>query len=132
MLYVDHEFEGMIDNGKTYKFTPGSYWLKVDNDRRVIAEETRTGDTTIVGYVNFVSFLRDDPKRTVEFFTVHKKNPIWFAVGLLLVFTAGAVTGCSMQINQCNNCIQQNTQQNNPPQGGGGGQQGGGSGGGGG
>ncbi|MEM4382223.1 MAG: hypothetical protein QXX19_08350, partial [Candidatus Caldarchaeum sp.] len=38
MLYVDHEFEGMIDKG-TYKLAPGYYWLKVDNDRRVLAED---------------------------------------------------------------------------------------------
>ena len=128
MLYVDHEFVEMIDKG-TYKLAPGYYWLKVDNDRRVIAEDN-AGNSTHIGYADFGGFTPIQPQRTVRYFLVAKENPPWFALGLLLIFTAGAVTGC--QINVCQQGAQcNNTQQNNPPQGGGSGQGGGGGGGGG-
>ncbi len=114
MLYVDHRVELALDGGETIKLDPGSYYLKVNNNLQVIAEDSE-GKGTRIGTISFGRFLRSKPQRTVQYFIAGKENPIWFAVGLLLVFTAGAVTGCTMQVNTCNNCIQQNTQQNNPP-----------------
>lgn len=66
VLYVDHEFEGMIDRG-AYTLAPGYYWLKVDNDRRVIAEDSG-GDSAIVGYASFGGFTAIQPRRAVRYF----------------------------------------------------------------
>jgi hypothetical protein len=118
MLYVDHRIELALDGGGTVKLNPGSYYLKVSNDLQVIAEDSE-GNGTKIGTISFGRFLQRKPQRTVQYFIVGKENPVWFAVGILLIFTAGAVAGCTLQVNTCNNCIQQNTQQNNPPQGGG-------------
>lgn len=117
MLYVDHEWDG-----GAFKLKPGYYQLKVTHylwwlpevvgGLWLTAEDEET--ITVIGEVSSVEFTPERPKGIVQSFTVGKRNPVWFAIGLgvALLFTGG----CTVNVQQCQQgavCGQQNN--NNPP-----------------